>query len=73
MEKITEIDTLKADESAFEVILKCKNIASSIDICNIINDNTCIEEKEMLIDLIESIKNLELEIIEVPFIPRAQA
>ena len=55
--------------------MRCKEFASQIDLANIILDNTCIDEKEMLINLIESIRNLELEIIEieVPIIPEAKA
>ena len=73
MEKVTEINTMQTEKSAFDVIIKCKEIANSLDISNIIIDNTCIDEKELLIELIESIRTLELEIIEAPFIPEAQA
>jgi hypothetical protein len=75
MEKVTEIDTLETDSNAFEVLVRCKEMANSIDLANIILDTTCIDEKEMLIRLIESIRNLELEVIEVqvPFIPEVQA
>ena len=75
MEKVTEISTLETDSNAFEVLVRCKEMANSIDLANIILDTTCIDEKEMLIRLIESIRNLELEVIEVqvPFIPEEQA
>ena len=75
MEKVTEISTLETDSNAFEVLVRCKEMANSIDLANIILDTTCIDEKEMLIRLIESIRNLELEVIEiqVPFIPGVQA
>jgi len=68
MEKITEITTgVDTDQNAFETILRCKRIAECVDITNVIIDNTCIDEKEMLIELIESIRSLELEIIEIDF------
>lgn len=68
MEKITEITTsVDTDQNAFETILRCKRIAECVDITNVIIDNTCIDEKELLIELIESIRSLELEIIEVDF------
>ena len=75
MEKVTEISTLETDSNAFEVLVRCKEMANSIELANIILDTTCIDEKEMLIRLIESIRNLELEVIEVqvPFIPEVQA
>ena len=75
MEKVTEIRTLETDSNAFEILVRCKEMANSIDLANIILDTTCIDEKEMLIRLIESIRNLELEVIEVrvPFIPEVQA
>jgi len=75
MEKVTEINTLETDSNAFEILVRCKEMANSIDLANIILDTTCIDEKEMLISLIESIRNLELEVIEVqvPFIPEVQA
>ena len=74
MEKITQIDTKDCDKNAFELIMKCKEIAKHIDLSNIILDNTSIDEKEMLIYLVEGIRSLELEIIEhEPFIPEAQA
>ena len=75
MEKVTEINTLETDTNAWEVLIRCKELANSIDLANIITDNTCIDEKEMLIVLIESIRNLELELIDIqfPFIPEAQA
>ena len=68
MEKITEITTgIDTDQNAFETILRCKRIAACVDITNVIIDNTCIDEKEMLIELIESIRSLELEIVEIDF------
>ena len=75
MEKVTEIRTLETDSNAFEILVRCKEMANSIDLANVILDTTCIDEKEMLIRLIESIRNLELEVIEVqvPFIPEVQA
>ena len=74
MEKINHIETDDCDKNAFEVIMMCKKMASHIDISNIILDNTSIDEKEMLIHLIEGIRSLELEIIEhEPFIPEARA
>ena len=48
MEKITEINTSDCDKNAFEVIMKCKELASHIDLANIILDNTSIDEKEMI-------------------------
>ena len=74
MEKINQIETDNCDKNAFEVIMKCKELARHIDISNIILDNTSIDEKEMLIHLIEGVRSLELEIIEhEPFIPEARA
>ena len=74
MEKITQIDTKDCDKNAFELIMKCKEIAKHIDLSNIILDNTSIDEKEMLIYLIEGIRSLDLEIIEYePYTPGAQA
>ncbi len=73
MEKITEINTFDKDYNAFDVILRCKEIVDNLDITNIIIDNQCYEEKEMLLELIEKIKSLELEIIEYPFKPEAEA
>ena len=74
MEKINQIETDNCDKNAFEVIMKCKEMARHIDISNIILDNTSIDEKEMLIHLIEGIISLELEIIEhEPFTPEARA
>ena len=64
MEKITEINTSDCDKNAFEVIMKCKELASHIDLANIILDNTSIDEKEMIIHIIECVRSLELEIIE---------
>ncbi len=65
MEKVTEITTKDKTLNAFDVIMRCKEFARQIDISNIILDSTCIDEKEMLINLIESLRGLELEIIEV--------
>jgi len=74
MEKINQIETDNCDKNAFEVIMMCKEMARHIDVANIILDNTSIDEKEMLIHLIEGIRSLELEIIEhEPFIPEVQA
>ena len=74
MEKITQIDTKDCDKNAFELIMKCKEIAKHIDLSNIILDNTSIDEKEMWIYLIEGIRSLDLEIIEYePYTPGAQA
>ena len=74
MEKINHIETADCDKNAFEVIMMCKEMARHIDISNIILDNTSIDEKEMLIHLIEGVRSLELEIIEhEPFIPKARA
>tara|TARA_R100000234_G_C4977113_1_gene168999 strand:+ start:495 stop:722 length:228 start_codon:yes stop_codon:yes gene_type:complete len=75
MEKINEIRTGHTDVNAFEVIMKCKEIANALDVSNIILDNTSIDEKEMLIKLIEYVKSLELEIVEYEpqFIPKAKA
>ena len=74
MEKITEINTKDCDKNAFELIMKCKEVAKHIDLSNIILDNTSIDEKEMLIYLIEDIRSLDLEIIEYePYIPEARA
>ncbi len=53
--------------------MKCKELAKNIDLANIILDNTSIDEKEMLIKIVEGIRSLELEIIEQPFIPEAKA
>ena len=61
------------DYNAFDIIMKCKELADSVDISNIILDNTSIDEKEMLIKIVEGIRSLELEIIEQPFIPEAKA
>ena len=74
MEKIKEIrTTLDTDMNAFDIIMKCKELATLIDLSNIILDNTTIDEKEILINIIEGIRSLELQIIEQPFIPEAQA
>ena len=74
MEKITEINTKDCDKNAFELIMKCKEVAKHIDLSNIILDNTSIDEKEMLIYLIEGIRSLDLEIIKYePYIPEARA
>ena len=74
MEKITEITTeLDTDINAYEIIMRCKDIAGHLDLTNIIIDNQCYEEKEMLINLIEMIKSLEIEIIKYPFKPEVEA
>lgn len=74
MEKITEIDTTNCDYNAFDIIMSCKELAHSIDLSNIIIDNMSIDEKEMLIKIIEGIRSLELEIIhQEPFKPEARA
>tara|TARA_Y100001963_G_scaffold15004_1_gene18698 strand:- start:635 stop:862 length:228 start_codon:yes stop_codon:yes gene_type:complete len=75
MEKITQINTDDCDKNAFDVIMKCKELAGHIDLSNIILDNTSIDEKEMLIHIIEGIRSLELEVIEHEpmFIPEAKA
>jgi hypothetical protein len=74
MEKITQINTDSCDKNAFEIIMACKELANHIDLSNIILDNTSIDEKEMLINIIEGIRSLELEIIEYePYIPEAKA
>ena len=74
MEKIKEIrTTLDTDMNAFDIIMKCKELATLIDLSNIILDNTSIDEKEILINIIEGIRSLELKIIEQPFTPEAQA
>jgi|TARA_R110002020_G_scaffold138134_3_gene307925 hypothetical protein len=74
MEKVNEINTTNADLNAFEVIMKCKELATHIDLANIILDNTSIDEKEMLINIIEGIRSLELEVIGFEkFIPEARA
>ena len=75
MEKINEIRTGHTDVNAFEVIMKCKNIANSLDLSSIILDNTSIDEKELLIELIEGVRSLELEIVEYEpqLIPKAKA
>jgi len=74
MEKIKEIrTTLDTDMNAFDIIMRCKELATLIDLSNIILDNTTIDEKEILINIIEGIRSLELQIIEQPFTPEAQA
>ena len=74
MEKIKEIRTKKENINAFDVIMKCKELARQIDLSNVILDNTSIDEKEMIIIMVEGIRSLELEIIGFePFKPKAQA
>ena len=73
MEKITEIDTSKMVYKAFDIIMRCKEFADSVDISNIILDNTCIDEKELLIKLIEGIRSLDLQIVEYDPIPQPEA
>ena len=54
--------------------MKCKELSNQIDLSNIILDNISIDEKEILITIIESIRTLEFEIIEEPYlIPKAEA
>ena len=74
MEKIKEIRTKEENINAFDVIMKCKELARQIDLSNVILDNTSIDEKEMIISMIEGIRSLELEIIGFePFKPKAEA
>tara|TARA_R100000353_G_scaffold65747_1_gene51119 strand:+ start:2883 stop:3110 length:228 start_codon:yes stop_codon:yes gene_type:complete len=73
MEKITEIDTSRMDYNAFDIIMKCKEFADSVDISNIILDNTSIDEKELLIKLIEGVRSLELQVIEYDPLPKPEA
>ena len=75
MEKIKEIRTKKENINAFDVNMKCKELARQIDLSNVILDNTSIDEKELLIELIEGVRSLELEIVEYEpqLIPKAKA
>jgi len=74
MEKVNEINTTNADINAFELIMKCKELATQIDLSNVILDNTSIDEKEMLINIIEGIRSLELEVVGFePYTPEAKA
>lgn len=74
MEKIKEIDTDSVNFNAFELIMKCKELSMQIDLSNIILDNTSIDEKEMLITIIEAMRSLEFEVIEDPYLtPKARA
>ena len=73
MEKITEIDTSRMDYNAFDIIMRCKEFADSVDISNIILDNTSIDEKEFLIKLIEGVRSLELQVIEYDPLPQPEA
>ena len=74
MEKITQIETKNLSYNAFDIIMRCKELAGYIDISNIILDNTSIDEKEMLINLIEGVRSLELEVVGVEsFTPEAKA
>ena len=74
MEKVKEIKTDNIDYNAFDLMLRCKELSQQIDLSNIILDNISIDEKEMLITIIESIRTLEFEIIEEPYlIPKVQA
>ena len=74
MEKIKEIRTKEENINAFDVIMKCKELARQIDLSNVILDNTSIDEKEMIISMVEGIRSLELEIIGFePFKPKAEA
>jgi|LUMH01.1.fsa_nt_gb hypothetical protein len=61
-QKITEITTSDENYNAFEIILRCKELASNIsanDLLNLDNKNAT-----KIIELIKHLKNLELEIIE---------
>ena len=74
MEKVNEINTTNADINAFELIMKCKELATQIDLSNVILDNTSIDEKEMLINIIEGIRSLLLEVVGFErYIPEAKA
>jgi|TARA_Y100000361_G_C11005214_1_gene261433 hypothetical protein len=74
MEKIKEIRTDDIDYNAFDLMMKCKELSKQIDLSNVILDNMSIDEKEIIITIIESIRNLEFEIIEEPYlIPKAKA
>ena len=73
MEKITEIETSRMDYNSFDIIMKCKEFADSVDISNIILDNTSIDEKEFLIKLIEGVRSLELQVIEYDPLPKPEA
>ena len=74
MEKIKEINRENFDYNAFDLMMKCKELSNQIDLSNIILDNISIDEKEILITIIESIRTLEFEIIEEPYlIPKAEA
>ena len=48
MEKIKEIRTKEENINAFDVIMKCKELARQIDLSNVILDNTSVDEKEMI-------------------------
>ena len=61
-QKITEITTSDENYNAFEIILRCKELASNIsanDLLNLDNKNAT-----KIIELIKHLQNLELEIIE---------
>lgn len=74
MEKVNEITTkLDTDVNAFDVIMRCKELATLIDLSNIILDNTSIDEKELLIKLIEGVRSLELQVIEYDPLPKPEA
>jgi hypothetical protein len=74
MEKIAEITTQDSIEGdAFELIIKCKELSNLIDISNVILDNTTIDEKEMLVDIIETMRKIKIDIIEEIPIPKARA
>ena len=68
------IKTTRNGNYAFDLIMECKQMSKQIDLSNIILDNMSIDEKEMLITIIESIRSLEFEVIEEPYlIPKARA
>ena len=73
MEKIKEINRGNFDYNAFELMMKCKELSHQIDLSNIILDNTSIDEKELLIKLIEGIRSLDLQIVEYDPIPQPEA
>jgi hypothetical protein len=57
-----EIDTTQEKYNAYEIILKCKDLASDISAKDLLNldKNTAIK----IMDLIKHLKSLELQIIE---------
>ena len=66
-------NTAQNPDAALEFIVKCKMISEGLNLTNIIIDDICVDEKELLVRLIQMIKNLELEIIEIQTTPEAQA